>query len=181
MYENYLVTVQIAMSYGYKIEEVRRSMTFLINEERDSVLAFGWHEGKKVIVRLSLNVYRKIKGYSICFKKNDPMPYVQIGSKNIYLHRIETYVPEGMQCDHIDSNRLNCVPENIRFVTNTQNSWNKFCTIKKVEGHHHDYTYKISVSASDVEKILKLSGKGFRELNLRKDKTNMSVSIFQYA
>jgi hypothetical protein len=78
---------------------------------------------------------RSRKGCSLLkpagFRKPDG--YIQIGVdyKYHYAHRIifEMFnyeIPEGMQVDHIDRNRLNNRLENLRLATNQENQRNKY-------------------------------------------------------
>jgi AP2 domain. len=44
--------------------------------------------------------------------------------KDIFLHRLVTNCPDGMEVDHINGNTLDCRKENLRIVTHYQNSIN---------------------------------------------------------
>jgi hypothetical protein len=55
---------------------------------------------------------------------------VKVGSKHYQLHRVifsmlKGEIPQGMQVDHIDRNKLNNRIENLRLATNQQNNYNR--------------------------------------------------------
>lgn len=85
--------------------------------DNDCVIYRKDKEGKLVQVKPSLNNC----GYEfICYKKR----------KTVYVHRLvyEAFkgeVSEGMEIDHIDRNKHNNNPDNLRLVTHTENALNR--------------------------------------------------------
>lgn len=45
----------------------------------------------------------------------------------VYLHRFIVDAPRGLLVDHADGDGLNCVRENLRLATITENNWNQRC------------------------------------------------------
>lgn len=85
--------------------------------------------------------YDLIKNY--CWMENDKgYIYTQIKKKNLLLHRLVLNAPKDLMVDHIYHDRKDCRKQNMRLVTNQQNSMNKkvngvyWCTEKnKWVGH----------------------------------------------
>lgn len=68
--------------------------------------------------------YELIKDY--CWMENDKgYIYTQIKRKNLLLHRLILNAPKNLMVDHIYHNKKDCRKQNIRLVTNQQNSMNK--------------------------------------------------------
>lgn len=58
-------------------------------------------------------------GYRDCAQRS---VFKENGQRHtIYLHREVTKAPDGVEVDHIDSNRLNCQKSNLRFCTHNLN------------------------------------------------------------
>lgn len=54
--------------------------------------------------------------------------------KKIYMHRVVANTPDGMECDHIDRDTLNNLPENLRNCTTAQNQHNSRKQINNTSG-----------------------------------------------
>lgn len=65
----------------------------------------------------------KVKPYT--WNKGNKMYVVHKNKETHYMHRLITDCPKGMFVDHVDRNPLNNKKENLRIVTNQQNSQNK--------------------------------------------------------
>lgn len=62
-----------------------------------------------------MSLYKSRKGYIVEYKEG----------KQQYLHRIITDAPTGMVVDHINGDKTDNHPENLRVVTNQQNVQNR--------------------------------------------------------
>ncbi len=79
-----------------------------------------------------LNIGRKIKSDQIAGSiRGKNYRVVAYNRKLYHVHRLlyilyhNTEIPQGIQIDHIDRNKLNNAKENLRLSTNTQNQWNR--------------------------------------------------------
>ena len=59
-----------------------------------------------------------------------------------YMHRMIMDYPDGKQIDHINGNKLDNRKENMRIVTNQQNSWNSRIYSNNTSGHTGVYWFK---------------------------------------
>ena len=176
--ERLRVTRKDLLDCGYFIGKGKRSTSYLINEPKNSVVAFGCYRGEEKPINLTYDIYEKIQGHSILSKNDAPMLYIDFGIRETYLQNFALDVPEGMECDHRDHNRYNNISSNLRIATRKQNNSNRISTVRKLIKQKNGYIYKISVSASDIVTISKLAGKGFRELNSGKGRTYMISQPF---
>lgn len=106
---------------GYQVSNLGRVRSFWKNA--------GNGRGKSGRVMISIPRILKTRlntrgGYEICAMSPEPSK-----RKTVYVHLLvfKTFhgdIPSGMQVDHIDGNRLNNVPSNLRLATDSQNKWN---------------------------------------------------------
>lgn len=84
------------------------------------------------------DVYEHVKGYS-WFISAQGYAYSRLGKgrrgKWVYLHRLATNAPAGMQVDHINRNRLDNRRANLRLCTRRQNLWNAGISSTNTSGY----------------------------------------------
>ena len=100
-----------------------------------------------------LEDYEKIKDYAWGF--NEKTGYLQARAINdiskVYIHRvIMSPVPDGMVVDHIDGNKLDNRKNNLRCITQMQNTWNHTATKNIYENQGYAKPYLIQFTKNNV-------------------------------
>ena len=141
--------------------------------DNDCVIYRKNKEGKLVQVKPSVNNC----GYEfICYDVH----------KIVYVHKLvyETFkgeIPEGLEIDHIDRNKLNNNPDNLRVVTRSENMKNrgKFTSSRSIKGNiwnkGNSYRKGVKLSKETKQKISANNGRGMLGRN-HSDETKRKMS-----
>ena len=114
-----------------------------------SFLRWGWNEKCPRVTRKSVGGLDRSTGYYVFYSSE----------KKFYCHRViwEIFngpIPEGMEIDHKDGNRINNNIDNLRLATKSQNMINrpKVCSqrFKGVYPNHDRFMTRIMVDGKDV-------------------------------
>lgn len=127
-YEDYLkVTVEDVKRAGFteRYPKHRCGTVYYVSESCEYVLAYvqfyGW-------ILIDKETYEDIQSINISMNSKGQgsfyVPYVEIESVNVMLHRFVKNAAKGVLVDHKNHNRCCCIKENLRFCNYKQNALN---------------------------------------------------------
>lgn len=127
-YEDYLeVTMEDVKRAGFteRYPKHRCGTVYYVSESCEYVLAhvqfYGW-------ILIDKETYEDIQSINISMnskrKGSFYVPYVEIESVNVMLHRFVKNADKGVQVDHKNHNRHCCIKENLRICNHKQNALN---------------------------------------------------------
>lgn len=113
----------------YNKYSVKNSNDYVIKDKYCELHIKNKKTNRYVIVLISLSDVEKVKRgkWCACYDKSIDNYYIRgrIDKKQIQLHRYLTNCPDNLQVDHINRNTTDNRQENLRIVTNKENSHNK--------------------------------------------------------
>lgn len=113
----------------YRKNQKKNINTYILKDDYCILEIFHKIKNKTINVLISLEDIEKVKKYNWCFcwDKTIKNYYIRGGIKNdkVQLHRLIMDCHANMQVDHINRNTLDNRRENLRIVTNKENSQNK--------------------------------------------------------
>ena len=116
-------------SQCYRKNKKRNTNEYVIKDNYCELHIKNKISERYVIVLISLSDVEKVKRgkWCACYDKSIDNYYIRgrIDKKQIQLHRYLTDCPKDLQVDHINRNTLDNRQENLRIVTNKENSHNK--------------------------------------------------------
>ena len=110
--------------YGYLSKELRRYQNEVITNSNISEVLLYNAKGREIArTIIDTEDIQKIINYTWCLSGNG-YAVSWVDGRMIYLHRFLSSTPEGMNTDHINTERLDNRKSNLRYATNAENSHN---------------------------------------------------------
>ena len=128
--------------YGKILKRTRNDKNEIINYDNYYEICLYYHDKigeeqrERARAKIDKDDLLKIQLYKWGLLSNGYV-IARINKKIILLHRLIMGDKKGQQIDHINHNKLDNRKQNLRWVTNQQNNWNK-----KSKGVYYDNTLK---------------------------------------